>query len=309
MEDNKTVNDMQQTLNEMTPETVEANEVLPQELTSRDLAQILIYLSLRAPISKENRRHLAEAARRLQRERVANISQEGAITVLQSTGWMQEHDREILSPFACVNVLQKCGWMADHDNKLLKEAELEKQRTQEYIDGLREELQKTRDDRAKYYEEAESLREQLEEAEAARERLSDGIKSLNVLADETNRRHREQLEAAAAEKRQLETDSRNLREELDRTRKSCAYEECIALREENEKLKAENASHKRNTDQMNNIIRHLRHEAAESVSAPEALPLYRIHDCRELAGNPANIFVDLLRIAKKLDRRLEVIIP
>ena len=306
MEDNKTVNDMQQTLNEMAPETVEANEVLPQELTSRDLAQILIYLSLRAPISKENRRHLAEAARRLQRERVANISQEGAITVLQSTGWMQEHDRAILSPYACATRLEECGWMADHDNKLLKEAEgekkglcednqqlrekleearLEKKRTQGYIDGIREELQKTQDDRARYYEEAGSLREQ--------------------------------LEAAAEEKRQFETDNKNLREALEQSRKTAAkyYDERNAswvvngkLKEENEKLKAENASHKRNTDQMNLIIRHLRHEAAESVSAPECRPLYRIHDFRELAGNPANVFVDLLRIAKKLDRRLEVTI-
>lgn len=289
MEDNKTVNDMQQTLNEMTPETVEANEVLPQELSGMELARILTYLSVRAPISKENRRHLAEAARRLQRERVANISQEDAITVLQSTGWLQEHDREILSPYACVTVLQKCGWMADHDNKLLKEAEGEKK-------GLREDNQQ--------------LREKLEEAETHRKELEKGIESLRVLEDETNRRLREQLEAAAAEKRQLETDNKNLREALEQSRKTATryYEERNASREENVKLKAENASHKRNTDQMNLIIRNLRHEAAESVSAPETLPLYRIHDFRELAGNPATFFVDLLRIAKKLDRRLEVTI-
>lgn len=307
MEDNKTVNDMQQTLNEMTPETVEANEVLPQELTSRDLAQILIYLSLRAPISKENRRHLAEAARRLQRERVANISQEGAITVLQSTGWMQEHDREILSPYACVTVLQKCGWMADHDNKLLKSTRENLNRDIDALEaekhGLREELKATQ-------KECFALQEQLKEAETHRKGLEKGIESLQALEEETNRRLREQLEAAYAEKRQLETDNKNLREALEQSRKTAAryYEERNASREENEKLKAENASHKRNTDQMNNIIRHLRHEAAESVSAPEGRPLYRIHDFRELAGNPANVFVDLLRIAKKLDRRLEVTI-
>lgn len=170
MEDNKTLNDIQQMLDDEKPEAVqdpeEEGKSVPlslQEMPDGALSKILIYLSVKAPIAKQHRDELREAASRLQKREGHTLSEETAIKVLQTTGWMQAHDRAILSPYACISRLQESGWMERHDAEI----------TGKTIEETRDACLKNEANLRKEYEaELSELEDVRKELEAARGQIS-----------------------------------------------------------------------------------------------------------------------------------------
>ena len=51
----------------------------------------------------------------MQNNGIPQSAVDDAITTLQRAGWLQDHDREIMSVYACIARLTDCGWLAQHD--------------------------------------------------------------------------------------------------------------------------------------------------------------------------------------------------
>ena len=59
-------------------------------------------------------------------DKASPVTVDGCITVLQSAGWLQQHDREIMSIYACIARLTSSGWMQHHDEELRRIWEAER---------------------------------------------------------------------------------------------------------------------------------------------------------------------------------------